>query len=151
MRTLALCTLLIAGCGGSSGPPVTVQFSQATGTPAALGTGFASSEGTAKIDTVNKLITLESHTVDGDLLIQCDTPNQPLTVAIDEFDLQVNYTLPDGTSWSSTLPTNDTAGTVTFKTITSPYLVTIKHMAMIGSTSRDTGSFYIDGSGEFAQ
>jgi hypothetical protein len=150
MRILLMCALLGAGCGGSSTPPVSVQFSQAMGTPATLGTGFASSEG--KVTLADGMITLESHTVDGDLLIMCDDPTDPITIAVDEHFLQVNYTLPDGTAWGSTIPDGDTAGTVTFKTVVSPVQVTIKHMAMTGAGSPAApGTFFIDGDAEFAQ
>jgi hypothetical protein len=149
MRTLALCTLVVAGCGGSSAPPVSVEFSQAMGTPAGLGAGFASSEGV--VTMAQGMITLESHTIDGDLLVMCDNPNQPITIAIDEHFLQVNYTLPDGSAWGSNLPANDVAGTVQFETVSSPYKIKIKHMQMIAATTTTMGTFFIDGSGEFSE
>ena len=150
MRILLVCALLGAGCGGSSAPPVSVQFSQKMGTPATIGAGFTSSAG--KVTLADGSITLESHTVDGDLLISCDDPTDPITIALDEHFLQVDFTLPDGTGWASTIPTNDTAGTVTFKTVTSPVQVTIKHMGMTGAgTPAGTGTFFIDGDAEFIQ
>src|ERR1700760_4116075 len=126
MRILVVCALLGVGCGGSTTPPVSVQFTQESGTPASLGAGFASSEG--KVTLADGMITLESHTIDGDLLIMCDDPTDPVTIAVDDHFLQVNFTLPDGTAWGSTIPNNDTPGTVTFKTVASPVQVTIKHM-----------------------
>lgn len=150
MRILLVCALLGVGCGGSTVPPVSVQFSSESGTPAALGAGFASSAG--KVTLAEGSITLESHTIDGDLLITCDDPTDPITIAVDEHFLAVNYTLPDGTAWASTIPDNGTAGTVTFKTVVSPVQVTITHMAMTGAGSpAGMGTFFIDGNAEFTQ
>ncbi len=151
MRRLLALALMTLGCGAPPGGlPIALRFSSPAGAPPVVGTGYSAGVGSAKV--ANGTITLESRSGDIDLLLMVDVPPYPATIAVGDHCLQVNYTeMSAGKAWGSSVPVNGAPGTVTFATAASPYKISLQHLLMVPATPGTSGTFDIDGTGEFSE